>query len=263
MLKRFFAYVKLWWKSSTLDSYRELTRLKSFDLVAFNDSPSFNDLYFIYSTSDTECNLVRLADYNKNRDGSTFYDANLDKQIVYPYKECQTYLHKIIDRSLKIEEIMCNLSARELNTFSSRMCRISDFDYPVFCWFIDKRDGHVMFIGSKYENGDDTVLIIYDITVALGAGIRHNLPYTHIVKFKDIKDTVCLKTTYGEDLLMLLRNTWRREVLADITKTIFSTIAESEIKYDKYSVTAKPVMCNNLTTKNSSMKTAVCRKENK
>ena len=264
MLKRFFKAIVFWWKSSFFDSYWKATRLMTFDIVAFNDNPSFNDLYFIYVTSDTECNLIRLADYNKNKDGSDFYDADLDKQIVYSYPDCQKYFRKVMDRSLKSEEILTHTSARELQTYTSRMCRISDFDYPVFCWFLDKRDDHIMFIGAKERVDGEDILKVFDITVALGTGIHHNLPYTHYVKYKDIKDTVCLKTTYPNDLIMLLRNRWRREVLADITGTIFSTIASSEAKYDKYSVSAvRMAVCNNLNSQNSSMKTANCRKENK
>jgi len=264
MLKRFFTAIKMWWKSSTLDLIREATRLRTFDLVAFNENPSFEDLYFIYATSDDECYLIRLADYNKNKDHRNLYDADLDKQIIYSYKDCQRYFHKVMNRTLKAEEILIHPSQRELQTFASRMCRISDYDYPVFCWFIDKRDDHVMFVGAKERRDGEDILKVFDITIALGTGIYHNLPYTHLVKYKDIRDKMCLKTTYGPDLVGLLHNRWRREVIADISKTIFSTIASSEIKYDKYSVFANSMtLCNNLNGQNSSMQTTQCRKEKK
>lgn len=262
MLKRFFTAIKMWWRSSRLDLVREITRLRTFDLVSFNANPSFNDLYLIYSTSDDECNLIRLADYSKNR--RNLYDANLDRQVVYSYKDCQRYFHKVLDRTIKHEEIFIHSSPRELQTFANRMCSISDYDYPVFCWFIDKRDDHVMFVGSKERRDGEDILKVFDITVALGTGIYHNLPYTHLVKYKDIRDKMCFKTTYGPDLASLIHNRWRREVLADISRTIFSTIASSEIKYDKYSVFANSMaLCNNLNRQNSSMKTSEYRKENK
>ena len=262
MFKKFFSALRIWWNSSRNEMVRCAAKLNCFDIVSFNSNPTYNELYFIYSSDDTEMSLVRLADYSRNKDGKYYYDADLDKQILYSYADCKRYLHKVLGQSLKTEEIMTHLSARELVSYAVRMSRVANFNYPIFCWFIDKRDDHIMFIVDKFEREDGDLLLVYDMTIAFGTGIHHNLPYAHYVKYKDIKDKVCLKTTDVPDLHMMLTRPWRREVLSDITGHIFSTLAASESKYDKYSVVAKYVtLCNNLNACDSSMQDNTLQKE--